>query len=67
MNGFKREKFSYLYIIIMIYNQIMVQANVEFVNDDDINIPFESQNAFLLRQSGTETTFGGSGFSSNIV
>ncbi|CAF1376842.1 unnamed protein product, partial [Rotaria sordida] len=64
MNSFNREKFTFIYLLIMIYNNIIVQSNVEFQNENDTNILFDIKDELILKR---DMRFDGSGMTTELT
>ncbi len=51
----------------MIYNIMMVQSTMEFINENDTDIVFDFKNELILKRDSREIRFDGSGTSSKII
>lgn len=56
-----RKKVSIFCLMVVVYNNILVESKIQFVNDDDSSILFNYNDSFLSKQFATVVTVDGSG------
>jgi hypothetical protein len=67
MNISRLEEILFIYLITMIYNTIIVQTSMEFMNENETDILFSLKDALILQQNSENNIYDGSGGSSKIV
>lgn len=67
MNISRLNEILFIYLITMIYNTIIVQTSMEFMNENETDILFSLKDALILQQNVENNIDEGSGGSSKIV